>query len=201
MKKKINGLLVYFFWFLILNPVLFLRAQTFERAEEIVGLSMLEENNGVAVADFDGDFDLDIFIVAKNKDVTQNNSTKSRLFRNNSNGTFTDVTETSGLVNLLLEDVVEHPGLDGFKHGVSWGDYDNDGYPDIFFTYSEKIQLFHNEGDGTFIDVTLQAGMTTINNCANTDATWFDANNDGFLDIYLSDWGTCDTNSFFLNNG
>ncbi len=200
MKKKINCSLRSFFWFLMFTSTLFSYAQTFDRVEKIIGLGILEENNGAAVADFDGDLDLDIFVVAKAKDSNKSNS-KSRLFRNNSNGTFTDVTEAAGLSNLLQEDVAENIGIDGFKNGVYWGDYDNDGYPDIFLTHSQKIQLFHNNGNGTFTDVTLQAGITTINNCANTDATWFDANNDGFLDLYVSDWGTCNSNSFYLNNG
>jgi len=201
MTKKTNNILIASFWFLIFNSISFVNAQTFDRVENIIGLGILKENNGAAVADFDGDLDLDIFVVAKGKDTDQNTTTYSKLFRNNSNGTFTDVTEASGLINLLSEDVAEHPGLDGFKHGVSWGDYNNDGFPDLFLTYSEKVQLFQNQGNSTFIDVTSQAGLTTINNCANTDATWFDANNDGFLDLYLSDWGTCDTNTFYLNNG
>ncbi|MEW4925457.1 FG-GAP-like repeat-containing protein [Algibacter sp. 2305UL17-15] len=197
----------YFLFFL--NASLFFNvftasvAQNFQRSETIVGFSSLDQNNGAAVADYDGDLDLDIFVVAKLRDSEFKAYSKSRLFRNNSNGTFTDVTQESKLVNLLFEDEVsiEDSATDGFKNGVAWGDYDNDGFPDIFFTYTTKVQLFHNNGDGTFSDVTDAVGIQKVNNCSNTGATWFDANNDGFLDIYISDWDSCDYNNFYINNG
>lgn len=186
-----------------LGTTTILFAQTFERVETISGLASLQNNNGVAVADYDGDNDLDIFVVALAQDENNNEASHSRLFRNNNDGTFTDVTAASGLVNLLPfnpnTDVFY--GLKGFKHGVSWGDYDNDGFPDLFFTHSFKIQLFHNEGDGTFTDVTQSAGFMSVNECRNIGATWFDYNNDGFLDIYVTDWDVCDSNSLYLNNG
>ena len=178
-------------------------SQNFERIEVSAGLSILKENNGVAVADYDGDLDLDIFIVAKAKDKNDNEQSHSKLFRNNNNGSFTDVTAEAGLINLFpSEDPGEiNPALSGFKYGVSWGDYDNDGFPDLFFTNLFKVQLFHNEGNGTFVEKTIEAGFTKTNNCWNTGATWFDFNNDGFLDIYISDWGQCNYNSFYINNG
>ena len=178
-------------------------AQSFERVETIAGLGVLAENNGVAVADYDGDNDLDLFVVAKAKDLDGIEISHSRLFRNNNDGTFQDVTLEAGLNNLfpITEEGNNYPGLDGIKHGVSWGDYDNDGYPDIFFTHSFKIQLFHNEGNGTFVERTIEAGFERTNACRNTGATWFDLNNDGFLDIYISDWGNCLNNSLYLNNG
>ena len=194
---------IRFFFFFILVFIFKSYAQTFERVEKLVGFNKVSENNGVAVADYDGDLDLDIFIVAKSRDSDFKPITKSRLFRNNSNGTFTDVTEASNLVNLLLkeETSVDDSDSDGFKNGVSWGDYDNDGFPDIFFTYSTKVQLFHNNGDSTFSDVTSSVGIKSKNDCSNTGATWFDVNNDGFLDIYVSEWGRCGTNNFYVNNG
>ena len=178
-------------------------SQTFERMETVSGFEIVQENNGVAVADYDGDLDLDIFIVAKAKDVNGIEKTHSRLFRNNNNGTFTDVTQQSGLVNLFPESESADTffGLDGFKFGAFWGDYDNDGFPDIFFTYSFKVQLFRNQGDGTFEDVTQSSGISQVNNCRNTGATWFDFNNDSFLDIYISDWDECDSNTLYRNNG
>lgn len=178
-------------------------SQTFERVETIAGLGDIQNNNGVAVADYDGDLDLDIFVVALAQDESTNVNTHSRLLRNNNNGTFTDVTTTSGLVNLLPfnASVEVFYGLKGFKHGVSWGDYDNDGFPDIFFTHSFKVQLFHNQGDGTFIEVTQPAGFATTNQCRNMGSTWFDYNNDGFLDIFVNDWDACASNSLYRNNG
>ena len=84
---------------------------------------------------------------------------------------------------------------------VIWGDYDNDGYPDIFFTYLTKVQLFRNQGNGTFVDVTSSSGILGKNNCENTGAAWFDYNNDRYLDIYIADWQGCSTNTLYKNNG
>lgn len=178
-------------------------SQTFERSDTVSGFGILQENNGVAVADYDSDLDLDIFVVAKAKDVSGIEKTHSRLFRNNNNGTFTDVTQQSGLVNLFPESESGDTfyGLDGFKFGAFWGDYDNDGFPDIFFTHSFKVQLFRNQGNGTFENVTQSSGISQFNNCRNTGATWFDFNNDSFLDIYISDWDECDSNTLYQNNG
>ena len=190
-----------FLWMLCITNNLL--SQSFERIEVISGLSSIQNNNGVAVADYDGDNDLDIFVVALAQDLNSDETTHSRLLRNNNDGTFTDVTTESGLVNMLpfnaSTDVFY--GLKGFKHGVSWGDYDNDGFPDIFFTHSFKVQLYHNQGDGTFVDVTQSAGISTVNQCRNMGSTWFDYNNDGFLDLYVNDWDVCPSNSLYLNNG
>jgi hypothetical protein len=180
------------------------KAQNFVHAESYTGLDVLEENNGVAVADYDGDLDLDIFVVAKGKENVGVKKSFSKLFRNNNDGSFTDVTIASGLVNLFVLDVdtgFSSDALDGWKYAVSWGDYDNDGFPDIFFTYSDKIQLFHNLGNGTFEDVTTSSGITEKNRCKNTGATWFDYNKDGFLDIFINDWGKCESNTLYKNNG
>ncbi|GGI58338.1 FG-GAP-like repeat-containing protein [Winogradskyella haliclonae] len=180
-----------------------LYSQTFDRVEDITGLGILEENNGVAVADYDGDNDLDIFVVARAKDNTDSPKTLSRLFRNNNDGSFTDVTEIAGLTELLSQDEggADWSGLEGQKSGASWGDYNNDGFPDLFLTYSFKVQLFRNLGNGTFANLTSIAGFDTLNDCRNTGATWFDYNNDGLLDIYINDWDECDSNQLFRNNG
>lgn len=181
-----------------------LQSQTFERIETVAGLGISKENNGVSIADYDADGDLDLFIVAKAKDEDGVAKSHSRLFSNNNNGTFQDVTDVSGLVNLFpIEEEADYfAGLDGFKHGAFWGDYDNDGFPDLLLTNTYKIQLFHNETDGTFNDVTVGAGIQKYSQCINTGATWFDYNKDGFLDFYVSDWGTtCEGNRLYRNNG
>ena len=196
--KKITSTVLVIF--LSCNLLVF--AQNFQRVEEQSNLGSLKQNNGVAVADYDLDNDLDIFVVAKEKDQNGNEFSHSKLFRNNNDGSFQDVTIESGLINLLPENNSEEfAGLDGFKYGVSWGDYDNDGYPDIFFTFLNSVKLFHNEGNGTFIEKTNEAGIDSENGCRNAGATWFDFNNDGFLDLYISEWGACSYNSFYLNNG
>ncbi len=191
---------VVFFLLAISNGVY---SQTFEHVESIAGFSILEENNGAAVADYDGDNDLDIFVVAIAKDNPESTKTISRLFRNNNDGSFTDVTELSGLVNLLSQDEGGdiYFGLEGFKGGASWGDYNNDGLPDLFLTYSLKVQLWRNLGNGTFANVTDISGFNTTNDCRNTGATWFDYDNDGFLDIYVSDWDECGSNQLYRNTG
>ena len=178
-------------------------AQSFERIETIAGFGVLEENNGVAVADYDGDLDLDVFVVAKGKEKIGREKSYSKLFRNNNNGSFTDVTVEAGLVNLFIgdEDVIESNGVDGFKMNVSWGDFNNDGFPDIFFTYVNKIQLFQNLGDGTFTEVTEAVGINSENGCFNTGATWVDYNNDSFLDVFICNWGNCNGNILYKNNG
>ncbi len=178
-------------------------AQVFERIETIVGLGDLKRNNGVAVADYDGDGDLDLFVVSLEKDDPNKEYSKSRLYRNENDGTFQDVTEESGLVGFISIDqqTPDFDGLTGDKFGAFWGDYDNDGFPDIFFTQLNKVQLFHNNSDGTFTEVTEDAGFDLNDTCGNTNAAWFDYNNDGFLDLFLSDWRTCSGNKLYKNNG
>lgn len=187
---------------LVINHIQ-INAQQFLRTESAAGLNQLRENNGVAAADFDNDGDLDLFVVAKIKDAPGEEKTHSALFRNDNNGRFTNITNQAGLSNLFPKEDYSafNPALDGVKYGVSWGDYDNDGFPDLFFTHQLRVQLFHNNGNGTFTERTTQAGFTKFNNCWNTSATWFDFNKDGYLDIYIADWGKCDYNSFYLNNG
>ena len=177
----------------------------FNHVENVAGFASLKDNNGVAVADYDGDFDLDVFVVVVWKDEVGKENTQSKLFRNNGNGTFTDVTEASGLINLLPFDEVSASyenflGLEGFKNGAFWGDYDNDGDPDIFFTHLSRVQLFQNQGDGTFLDVTEAAGIVGQNNCQNMGAVWFDYNNDKYLDLYIADWKGCKSNTLYRNN-
>jgi hypothetical protein len=178
-------------------------AQNFERVENIVGLGILEKNNGVAVADYDGDNDLDIFVVANAIENPEEEGSFSRLFRNNNDGSFTDVTQTSGLVELLtIEDDVQPTfAQQGYKYGAFWGDYNNDGFPDLFLTYSFKVQLWRNLGNGTFANVTEISGFNATNNCLNMGATWLDYNNDGLLDIYVADWNRCSSNTMYRNNG
>ena len=142
-KKSLNiKHLLTIFSVLLLNHSSF--GQVFERAENAVGLSVLSNNSGVSVADYDRDNDLDIFVVSYGIENTDIPSSYSRLFRNNNDGSFTDVTEHSGLTDLitLQDDIVTTFAQHGFKYGSSWGDFDNDGYPDLFLTYSKKVQLW-----------------------------------------------------------
>ena len=135
---------------------------------------------GVALLDYDGDGFLDIYLVggAAIPSLTKDSPAYwNRLFHNNGDGTFTDVTEKAGLAGA------------GYGSGVAVGDYDNDGRPDIFLANVTGNQLFHNNGDGTFSDVTENAGVTGAKldgkKMWSVGAGWFDYNNDGLLDLFV----------------
>ena len=119
---------------------------------------------GGAFLDYDNDGYLDLYLV--------NSATPSVLFRNKGDGTFTDVTESAE---------VDNQG--SYGHGVACGDYDNDGYVDIYVTNFDANRLYHNDGDGTFTDVTAQAGVGDTR--WSSSATFFDYDNDGYLDLYV----------------
>ncbi|TYB79416.1 FG-GAP-like repeat-containing protein [Bizionia myxarmorum] len=178
-------------------------AQVFQRAEAVSGLGNLEQNSGVAVADFDGDNAMDIFVVAEAIDRNGVERTHSKLYKNNNDGSFTDVTVAAGLNNMLINDYSQDGvfySFDGFKQGAFWGDYNNDGFPDLFITNTFNVLLYQNNGDGTFANITATAGFNLASNCQYMGATWFDYDNDGYLDIYINDWGGCSTNLLYHNN-
>jgi hypothetical protein len=155
---------------------------------------------GVALLDYNNDGLLDIFMV--NAGHVRDPMTRpftferrdphywNRLYRQNKDGTFTDVTEAAGLANA---------GDTNYGMGVAVGDYDNDGYPDIYVTNFGKNILYHNNGDGTFTDVTVKAGVAAGGWSAS--AGFFDYDNDGKLDLFVTrylDWSfanskTCGT--------
>jgi hypothetical protein len=129
---------------------------------------------GVAFVDFDNDGWMDIFLV-NSGDADFFKPPKplhNALYKNNRDGTFTDVTERAGVL-----------GGKSFGMGVAVGDYNNDGFPDMFVTAYGRSTLYHNNGDGTFSDVTEKAGLVFPNWA--TSAVWFDYNNDGLLDLFV----------------
>ena len=202
--------IIFFYYLTLIIAFNTTHGQTFKRVEQQAMLNGLSENMGVSVADYDGDNDLDVFIVANAKDETDNTVTHSKLFKNLNNGSFEDVTVEAGLMDLYaLEDGlldsqnIDDSGYKGYKFGASWADFNNDGFPDLLLTNAYRIQLFKNTGIGTFEDVTTQSGLLERNSCYNTSATWFDFNNDGLLDLYIGDYAsnTCEGNSFYVNNG
>jgi hypothetical protein len=145
---------------------------------------------GVAIFDFDGDGYADLYFV-NGADMPslekKGPQYKNRLFRNNHDLTFTDVTEKAGVAG------------SGYGMGVAVGDFDNDGRPDLFVTSVNQNQLFHNNGDGTFTDVTAKAGVTgglfAGRKMWSVGAAWVDYNNDGLLDLFVANYCQWDPNA------
>jgi enediyne biosynthesis protein E4 len=130
---------------------------------------------GVAVLDYDGDGWPDIFVAngaALPNLEKPDASFHNRLFRNNRDGTFSDVTDKAGVAGR------------GYSMGVAVADFDNDGWPDLFVTGVRENILYHNRGDGTFEDVTRKAGLTG-DGTWSVAAGWFDYDNDGLLDLFV----------------
>jgi len=154
-------------------------AQQFSEAD-VRPLSEMGVNFGNAVADYDLDGDLDIFIVAYGSFQPNNPKTWSRLL-NNRGGWFEDVTVDAGFGSQH-----SNPNGNDAKLGASWGDYDNDGYPDLLLAHQNGTQLYRNMGDGTFSDVSAQANIIACKGCSNSSGLWWDYDNDGDLDLYLN---------------
>ncbi|MGC2658797.1 MAG: CRTAC1 family protein [Bryobacteraceae bacterium] len=139
--------------------------------------------SGVALFDYNNDGLLDIFFVnGAAIPSLQKDDPKfyNRLYRNNGDGTFTDVTQRAGVQGV------------GYSMGVAIADYDNDGFEDIYVTGVNRNQLLHNNGDGTFTDVTARAGVTGVHakygKTWAMSAGWFDYNNDGKLDLLVTNY-------------
>jgi hypothetical protein len=138
---------------------------------------------GVAVLDYNNDGCMDIFFTngAAMPSLKKTGPQYSnRLFRNNCDGTFTDVTEKAGVAG------------DGYSMGVAVGDYDNDGYPDIYVTGVNRNILYHNRGDGTFEDSTERAHLGGVDphygKLWSVSAAWVDVDNDGWLDLVVANY-------------
>ncbi len=137
---------------------------------------------GVAIFDYDNDGKMDIFFTngAKLPQLKKTGpSFYNCLLRNRGDGTFEDVTKKAGLLGENLD----------FNFGVAVGDYDNDGYEDLFVCSVGRNALYHNNGDGTFTDVTEQSGIGgKPPNTVSVVAAWFDYDNDGLLDLVVSNY-------------
>jgi hypothetical protein len=134
--------------------------------------------SGCAWIDYDQNGLYDLYLVngAATKVYAPKAPLRSALYRNNGDGTFTDVTFAAG---------VRAEGL--FGMGVAVGDYDNDGFPDLFVLGYGRCILYHNNGDGTFTDVTRRAGVENLGRWASS-AAWFDYDNDGRLDLVIANY-------------
>lgn len=173
-----------------------LLAQSFELVTDQSGLSLPIRANGVAVADYDLDGDLDVYFVAISQYDEADLTTWNRLYSNNGDGTFSDVTLEAGVLSTLNG----HPwSAMGNKFGAAWGDFNNDGYPDLFLTNVGPDELYRNNGDGTFTDMTVAAGVAGDDTSHNSSALWWDYDLDGDLDLYVSAW--IGPNRMFENRG
>jgi hypothetical protein len=131
---------------------------------------------GCAFLDYDNDGWMDIFVLSGTRLNGAPAGASNRLYQNNRDGTFTDVTERAGLHNL------------GWASGVCVGDYNNDGFEDLFCTYFGQNKLYRNNGDGTFTDVTKQAGLLNDAPRYGAGCTFLDYNRDGNLDLFVSNY-------------
>ena len=133
---------------------------------------------GVAFYDYDNDGWLDIFLVNgwRLEGFPAGQEPTSHLFKNNRDGTFSDVTSKAGLIH------------HGWGQGVCIGDYDNDGFDDLFVSYFGKNVLYHNNGDGTFTDVTDRAGVAGNGKRWNTGCAFVDYDRDGKLDLFVANY-------------
>ncbi|MBM3759652.1 MAG: CRTAC1 family protein [Acidobacteria bacterium] len=129
---------------------------------------------GVAFVDYDNDGWLDIFLL--NGTLLEGSNATNRLYRNNRDGTFTDVTKASGLERT------------GWASAVCAGDYNNDGWTDLFVTYWGQNVLYRNNGNGTFSDVTKQAGLIEAKRRWGAGCTFVDYDRDGHLDLFVSNY-------------
>ncbi len=130
---------------------------------------------GIAFFDYDNDGWLDILVLSGTVMDKEPRGATNRLCRNNRDGTFTDVTAKSGLART------------GWAYGVTIGDYNNDGYEDVFITYWGRNVLYRNNGDGTFTDVTAEAGLAKPARWGS-GCTWIDYDRDGNLDLFVSNY-------------
>ncbi len=140
---------------------------------------LLEEmGGGVALFDYDNDGWLDIFLVNGSSFGLPRTARRpaSYLFHNNRDGTFTDVSRTAGFTH------------SGWGQGCCVGDYDNDGYDDLFVSYWGRNVLYHNNGDGTFTDVSEKAGVSGSGNRWGAGCCFLDYDRDGHLDLFVANY-------------
>jgi hypothetical protein len=135
---------------------------------------------GCAFIDYDNDGWMDILLLSGTRFQQPPAAATNRLYHNNRDGTFTDVTQKAGLERR------------GWACGVCVGDYDNDGFEDLFLTYWGHNVLYHNNGDGTFTDVTVKAGLAESAVRWGTGCAFVDYNRDGWLDLFVSNYTVFD---------
>src|SRR6185369_5738469 len=131
---------------------------------------------GAAFFDYDNDGWLDIFLLSGTRRQGAPKEASNRLYKNNRDGTFTDVTEKAGLLR------------QGWASAVTVGDYNNDGHEDLFITYWGQNVLYRNNGDGTFTDVTAESGLLETGKRWGSGCTFVDYDRDGHLDLFVANY-------------
>src|SRR6185312_5372918 len=138
---------------------------------------------GAAFIDFDNDGWMDILVLSSSRFGDPPPDASTRLYKNNRDGTFTDVTKKAGLFRT------------GYFYGVAAGDYNNDGWEDLFLTGYPQNVLYRNNGDGTFTDVTKEAGLVNAEPRFGTGCTFIDYDRNGKLDLFVSNYVLFDPKS------
>ena len=155
--------------------------ETFFYGEEAQATYITEiMGGGCAFFDYDNDGWMDIYILGGRRLSEVPKGASNRLYHNNRDGTFKDVTEKAGLMDA------------GWAIGVCVGDYNNDGFEDLFVTYFGRNRLYRNNGDGTFTDVTRQAGLHSLSTRFGSGCTFVDYNRDGWLDLFVANYADVD---------
>ncbi len=155
-----------------------LTAKTVVAGHESKDFLVSTTGGGIALFDYDNDGWLDIFVVNSwgFSGFPKDKEPINHLYKNNRDGTFTDVTAKANLVR------------SGWGQGVCVGDYNNDGFMDLFVTYYGKNVLYRNNGDGTFTDVTRGSGLLQAEDHWNSGAAFLDYDRDGHLDLIVSNY-------------
>ncbi len=202
MKKICSALILNLSIFLLISTSSF--AQPFQLKTLQVGLEYAFYGNGVAAADYDNDGFIDIYFVSRAPNSSSHPGSPNSLFKNNGDGTFTNVAKNAGVEGIIDTTTIPQNNLvENF--GASWGDFNNDGDVDLYLTNKGVDELYENLGDGTFRNITHSAGLDLLIRDSST-AAWFDLDKDGDLDLYVSSYGehgltASSDNVMYRNNG